>query len=103
MSFSTLKDIISFARKMNPEFSKRLDESKALAFWGQAVGPHISKHTELISVKNGTLIIAVDHPVWKNELFLRKKQILEKLNNLPDFQGEAVIEDIYFIDSKKIK
>lgn len=98
MSFSTLKDIIDYARKVNPEFSKRLNESKVLGFWEDAVGPHIAKHTQLISVKEGTLIISVDHPVWKSELFLRKNQILEKLSALPDLQGERIIKDLYFID-----
>lgn len=95
MSFSTLNEIIDYARKLNPEFSQRLKESETLAFWEEAVGPHIAKHTQLLSVKEGTLMIAVDHPVWKSELFLRKNQILEKLNST---KNETIIKDLFFID-----
>ena len=57
-----------------------VEQQKALKLWGEIVGDSISKNTEPVSVKNGTLIIKTTNPVWKQELQIQKTEIIKKLN-----------------------
>ena len=47
--------------------------------WKNLVGQPISKNTEVKAFKNGTIIIKVSNPIWRNELSLQKQTLLEKL------------------------
>ena len=55
------------------------------------MGRLISDNTAIISFKNKTLTIKTKTPVWRNELALKKKEIIEKLNNK---LGEKLINDM---------
>ena len=57
-----------------------VEQQKALKLWGETVGNKISKNTEPMSVKNGTLVIKTTNSVWKQELQIQKTEIIEKLN-----------------------
>ena len=43
------------------------------------MGDPINKNTEIQKFKNGTLTIKVSNPVWRNELQLQIKEILQKI------------------------
>ena len=58
-----------------------VEQQEALKIWGETVGNKISKNTEPMSVKNGTLVIKTTNPVWKQELQIQKTEIIKKLNN----------------------
>ena len=58
-----------------------VEQQKALKLWGEIVGDSISKNTEPMSIKNGTMIIKTTNPVWKQELQIQKAEIIEKLNH----------------------
>jgi len=90
-----LGDILARLQKKYPVLQKRIQESKALDNWQKAVGPGISKHTRTIRVLDRVLWIEVDHPIWKSEIHLRKRQIVDRLN---ETAGEAVIDDLYLVD-----
>ncbi len=94
--FNRLDDILNATRKRFPALGKRLDEAEALSRWDQAVGPLIAKHARAIRVQDSVLWVEVDHPIWKNELHLRKRQILELLN-----AGKTdLIGDVLFLDAR---
>ena len=57
-----------------------VEQQEALKIWGETVGNKISKNTEPMSVKNGTLVIKTTNPVWKQELQIQKIEIIKKLN-----------------------
>lgn len=57
-----------------------VEQQKALKLWGEIVGDSISKNTEPVSVKNGTMVIKTTNPVWKQELQIQKTEIIKKLN-----------------------
>ena len=57
-----------------------VEQQRALKLWGEIVGESISKNTEPMSVKNGTLVIKTTNPVWKQELQIQKSEIIKKLN-----------------------
>ena len=71
--------IRTFLRKSG--LNSGVEQQKALRLWGEIVGNKISKNTEPISVKNGTLLIKTTNSVWKQELQIQKTEIIKKLNN----------------------
>ncbi|MFQ6615323.1 MAG: DUF721 domain-containing protein [Fidelibacterota bacterium] len=79
----------SFLRKAG--LDRPVLQNRALVVWNDVVGEAVAKRTEPEEVKHGVLVVRVDTPVWRNELSLRKKEILEALNQA---LGERVIKDI---------
>ena len=47
--------------------------------WEKTVGKPINTNTNIESFKNGIIKIKVSNPIWRNELSLQKKSLLEKL------------------------
>ena len=47
--------------------------------WKKTVGSPINKNTEIESFKKGIIKIKVSNPIWRNELFLQKQDLLLKL------------------------
>lgn len=100
MAFDALIKIIQKMREKNPSFGKRLAEAESLGRWETAVGNPISKHTRAIRVESKILYVEVDHPIWKNELQYRKRQILELLNKGSPSEDAGYISDIFFLDPR---
>lgn len=99
MGFENLSDILLRFRNGKGQLSRCMAEADAMALWNQAVGPLIAKHTRPLRVKDGSLWVEVDHPIWRTELHHRKSQILDQLNSkqAPSEKGR-LIEDIFFVD-----
>ena len=76
------------------ELGSVLDQQKAMDVWQEIVGEHISKNTETVSIQRGTLKIKVISAVWRQELQLQKKTIIEKLNKK---LNKNIIKDIRFL------
>ena len=73
-----LKEILK--NYLNGESFKEINETITLEnAWKEVVGNLINKNTQIISFKNKTLTVKTTTPVWRNELFLQKKNILEKI------------------------
>ena len=49
--------------------------------WYAVVGKTIFKNTEIIHFKKGILTIKSSNPIWRNELSLQKKDLIDKINN----------------------
>jgi len=63
------------------------------AAWKQSVGEPILKNTEILDFKSGKLIIKTSNPIWRNELSLQKKELLNKLQKA---EPELNITEIVF-------
>jgi len=53
--------------------------------WGEILGDekemiNIAAHSEPVDMKNGVLIVYVDHPGWLQRIELSKKQLLERIH-----------------------
>lgn len=72
----------------------KLQQYEAVTGWAAIVGSHIAKETEALKIEKGILIVRVRTSVWRNELNMRKREIISKLNQAI---GEAVIKDIKFL------
>ena len=73
---------------------KAIQQESAVSIWGDVVGVGISKVTEAISVNKGTLVVKTGSATWRQELFMQKKEIIDKINS---FFGYAAVEKLKFI------
>jgi predicted nucleic acid-binding Zn ribbon protein len=73
---------------------KRLHESQIHFLWPQIVGADIARHAQPVSLRKGLLIVAVDHPVWLQELSRYHKSLL--LQKVHERLGKNTVRDIVF-------
>jgi len=66
-------------------------QNKALFIWEEVVGKAVAKNCTPEEVKHGILIVRALNPVWRNEIAIKKKEILEKLNTK---LGNKTIKDM---------
>jgi predicted nucleic acid-binding Zn ribbon protein len=71
----------------------KLREQDVLQFWDKAVGERIAEVAKPTRITKGTLFVSVKSGVWRNELSLRKAEILGKLNGILE---EEIVKDIKF-------
>ncbi len=107
----TLSSLIKKILGSNPALQQGLQDARIIETWPLAVGELLAKHTHAVQVKNKTLMIEVDHPIWKQELHSNKQLAIRKLNEKlaevlandpsPKKNTEQVwIEDIFLLSPK---
>jgi predicted nucleic acid-binding Zn ribbon protein len=69
------------------------EEHRVFTIWEDAVGRHIARHAHPERIKRGVLFVIVSSPTWNQELTLKKKEILQRLN---EHLGKHLITDITF-------
>ena len=72
---------------------KKIDEYQAVVRWAEIVGDHIARVSEATKIKQGVLFVRVAASTWRNELQLRKPEIIRKLNTA---LGDELVKDIKF-------
>jgi predicted nucleic acid-binding Zn ribbon protein len=72
---------------------KKLQEYDAVVYWEKVVGERIAQMTTATRILQGVLFVHVKTSTWRNELTLRKKEIIDKLNIVI---GLDVVKDIKF-------
>ena len=101
--FSVLKTRSTSIEPIGPALDKlisslgigiKLQEYNAVVYWEKVVGLPIAKVTKATKIKKGVLFVQVKTGTWRNELTLRKKEIIDKINNLI---GIDVVKDIRFL------
>lgn len=50
--------------------------------WSEIIGDIMSTHAVPYKLHHGILFIAVDHPVYANEMIMMKDMILQKINSI---------------------
>jgi predicted nucleic acid-binding Zn ribbon protein len=66
----------------NLRIDQRLAETEVLKVWNSQMDPNIVKHAHPTGLRNGTLMVSVDNPVWHAEIVrYRRREILERLQN----------------------
>jgi predicted nucleic acid-binding Zn ribbon protein len=101
----TLSRILRRILETNRELKSGVHEARILELWPKAVGEGIARHARAVQIKAGTLYVAVEQSVWRQELLANKQRILEKLNTtlrseLGDSKGESEapwIRDLFFL------
>lgn len=72
---------------------KKLHEQDAFVVWDEAVGERIAKVATPTRMLRGVLIVSVKSGVWRNELSMRKREIVRRINEL---LGGEIVKDIKF-------
>jgi predicted nucleic acid-binding Zn ribbon protein len=72
---------------------KKLQEYDAVVYWENVVGERISQVSTATRILQGVLFVHVKTSTWRNELTLRKKEIIDKLNIVI---GIDAVKDIKF-------
>lgn len=73
---------------------KKLHEYEAVTRWEEIVGEQIAKVSAPTRIDKGALVVKVSNGPWRNELTLRKEEIISKINTT---LGEGVVRDIRFV------
>ena len=73
---------------------KALKQESAIILWKEIVGKAVAGATEATSVEKGVLTVRTSSPVWRQELHMQKKEIIDKINKKI---GSRAIKEIRFI------
>jgi predicted nucleic acid-binding Zn ribbon protein len=73
---------------------QRLQQSQVFYLWSNIVGSDIARHAQPVSLRNGLLVVAVDHPVWLQELSRYDKPLI--LQKVQERVGKKAVRDICF-------
>ena len=65
---------------INTGLENGVNQQKALIIWPKIVGTKIAENTTAELIDFNVLTIKVKNSTWRNELYLKKDIILEKLN-----------------------
>ncbi len=72
---------------------QRIAEYDAVLRWETIVGEHIARATSAVKIVKGVLFVKVKSSTWRNELSLRKNEIIHTLN---ESLGSELVKDIRF-------
>lgn len=83
----------------NAGYDEQLPRYQVWLAWEEVVGEHIAQRARPLRIREKTLEVLVDHPVWMQQLQMLKPQILKKIHaQLPDCD----IQDIYLRHGKAL-
>ena len=85
----TIKDFL-----INTGLENGVNQQKAVIIWPKIVGTKIAENTTAELVNFNVLTIKVKNSTWRNELYLKKDIILEKLNKE---LGPNTIKELRFL------
>ncbi len=70
-----------------------LNEARAVNAWQEIVGERVAQATQNLRIYNQVLFVEVQSPALRNNLFMQRKQLVEKINA---YVKADVITDIMF-------
>jgi predicted nucleic acid-binding Zn ribbon protein len=88
------KQISDVVKRMNDRYhlTQKYNEIELVKQWEGIVGKLIAKHTSNISIKGKTLYVHFDQAPLKNEMFLQREMLMNKIN---EQFGSDFIEKIF--------
>jgi predicted nucleic acid-binding Zn ribbon protein len=78
----------------NSGLEKVIDQQNIIELWGEVVGENISKNAKAKSIEYGVLKVETASSTWRQELYLQKNEIINKLN---ERIKKKIIKDIRFV------
>lgn len=88
------KNIGEVLNKMMDKYrlTSKMHEIELVKVWEEITGVLVAKHTSKLEMRGKTLYVWFDQAPLKNEIFLRRDQLLKAIN---DRLGENFIEKIF--------
>lgn len=68
-----------------------IKENRIESAWSEVVGPIVAQSSSVRSFEKGKLILNVSHPVWKTEILMKRKELINRLN---ENIGSAIIQEL---------
>ncbi len=72
---------------------KTLSEYEVVTSWDAIVGEQIAKVTKAERLENGILFVSVATAPWRNELTMKRREIVARINGAV---GKNVVKEIRF-------
>ena len=91
-NITSVSDMIAKFLDDSP-IGKKIKNYQVIEQWNEIVGDQISKISVPDKIENHVLRVKVNSSVWRHELSLRKKEIIDKINST--FK-EEIVKDIIF-------
>lgn len=73
--------------------TKKMKQFSVVTSWPEIVGERIAKVTEAERIENGILFVKTATAPWRNELTMRRLEIMEKVNTAA---GSRIVKEIRF-------
>ncbi|MEO8168431.1 MAG: DUF721 domain-containing protein [bacterium] len=73
--------------------TKKMKQFSVITSWAEIVGEQIARVTEADRMENGILFVKTATAPWRNELTMRRIEIMEKVNAAA---GSNVVKEIRF-------
>ncbi len=73
--------------------TKKMKHFSVITSWAEIVGEQIARVTEAERIENGILFVKTATAPWRNELMMRRLEIMEKVNAAA---GSKVVKEIRF-------
>ncbi len=89
----TLGEAIQQFLKVN-DLDEKLLETEIYARWEELAGRAINLKTKKVTLRNAVLTVHLSSSVLRNELMLRKTELLDKINQR--LAGKAQMTDLIF-------
>lgn len=90
-------DLLAQFFQKDADAMRRIEENRAISAWAVCVGESAAQVSEALRLRNHTLIVYVQDPLWMQQLSLLKREILKKYReSFPRLQ----IRDIFFTRNK---
>ena len=60
--------------------------------WRAAAGDDIFEHSKVFDIANGSIVVLTSHPGWRQQILLKKRQILERMNaDFPEIKARNIV------------
>ena len=89
-----IKELLDNFIDRTPKISKLVVEAGAADLWSKVIDPRWAGQTEALQVQNGTLYVSVSNSVLAQELSLKARDLLSRINEQGG-KGE-VLKEIRF-------
>lgn len=93
----SLRQLFQTLLNRQPGYKTHWIERQLIQRWTEFVGETIAKHAQPLRFKEGVLMVQVDHPIWKAELFRRKLELIEQIRKTGVLEDQA-LTDIHWVD-----
>ncbi len=80
--------------KATTALGKQLEQARIWDRWNELAGGHLAAHGEPKTIREGTLYVEVDSPVWMHRYAYRKWDILKRINRMA---GEELVSDLFVV------
>ncbi len=70
---------------------EKLHETSIPQYWLEIVGESVARHAKVETIDKGRMFVRVESAVWRNELVMRREEIIRKVN---EYFGAELIKEL---------